>query len=243
VLNVGAWSGLHLVRPAVGGHRNEVWFGLQNGEPVSVRRSRRSVASLNWELELLHTLTDRGFCVPTAVASDSGALSHEGIVVQEWIDGHEPATDAEWKSVADELVRLHESCSDVEQRPGCVTVTELTLTSRSVDADMAALPIDAAACILQIFEHCRDIPVSLIHGDPGPSNVRITDDGRVAFLDWDESRHDLVWHDLSNLGVQVLEEADHMRASQLSDAWEAANAWVTEPDYAQGRYAALRDRL
>jgi Ser/Thr protein kinase RdoA (MazF antagonist) len=239
VLNVEAWSGLHLVHPAVGGHRNEVWFGLQNGEPVSVRRSRRSVASLKWELDLLCTLTERGFSVAVPIHSDSGALSHDGIVVQQWVTGHEPATDAEWKSVADELMRVHASCSDISQRPACCVVTELTLTSQSVDADIFAIPSDVAGYLLGIFDQFRHVPVSLIHGDPGPSNIRITDEGRVAFLDWDESRVDLTWHDLSNLGIQVLPEAEHMQALQLSDAWEAANAWALEPAYARRRYAAL----
>ena len=57
--------------------------------------------------------------------------------------------------------------------------------------------------------------------------------------DWDESRVDVVWHDLSNLGVQVLDDARHVAALRLSDAWEAANAWLLEPDYARRRLARL----
>jgi aminoglycoside phosphotransferase (APT) family kinase protein len=106
---------------------------------------------------------------------------------------------------------------------------------------MSAIPADATDVILEIFNSYRHIPVSLIHGDPNASNIRITNDGRVALLDWDESRVDVVWHDLSNLGIQVLSDADHERAQRLSNAWETVNAWVAEPEYAQHRYAALRD--
>ena len=93
-----------------------------------------------------------------------------------------------------------------------------------------------------IFAEFADVPTSLIHGDPMDGNVRIDEDGGVGFLDWDESRVDLVWHDLSNLGVQVLGNEDHARALRLSNAWEAANAWVVEPDYARQRLDALRDQ-
>jgi Phosphotransferase enzyme family len=141
--------------------------------------------------------------------------------------------------VADELMHLHTTCADVAQRPGSMAVTDLTATSRSVDADMSAIPTDATEVILGIFNSYKHIPVALIHGDPNASNIRITNDGRVALLDWDESRVDVVWHDLSNLGIQVLGDVDHERAQRLSNAWETANAWVAEPEYAQRRYAAL----
>jgi Ser/Thr protein kinase RdoA (MazF antagonist) len=242
-LNVDAWPGLQLVNPAIGGHRNEVWFGELCDRTVSVRQSCRSEASLAWELQLLCTLSNRGFLVPAPIACNIGTLSHDGVVVQEWIDGHEPSSDDEWSLVATELMRLHASCADVAQRPGCMAVTDLTATSRSVDAEMSAIPTDATDVILGIFNSYRHISVSLIHGDPNASNIRITNDGRVALLDWDESRVDVVWHDLSNLGIQVLGDADHAGAQRLSNSWEAANAWTAEPGYAQRRYAALQHSL
>lgn len=70
-------------------------------------------------------------------------------------------------------------------------------------------------------------------------NLHITDDGQLGLLDWDESRVDVTWHDLSNLGIQVLDDDAHERAQRLSDVWEAANAWTAEPDYARRRLARL----
>jgi len=58
-------------------------------------------------------------------------------------------------------------------------------------------------------------------------------------LDWDESRVDITAHDLSPLGVQVLDDAEQTAATQLSHAWEAANGWTAEPDYARRRLAEL----
>jgi len=49
-----------------------------------------------------------------------------------------------------------------------------------------------------------------------------------------------VWHDLSNLGVRVLDQDDHDRAQDLSNAWEAVNAWTAEPDYAATRLSRLQ---
>lgn len=74
-------------------------------------------------------------------------------------------------------------------------------------------------------------------------NIRIGDSDVVGLLDFDESRVDVAWHDLSNLGIQVLDDADHAQAARLSDAWEAANGWVLEPQYAQRRLEALRTSL
>jgi aminoglycoside phosphotransferase (APT) family kinase protein len=140
------------------------------------------------------------------------------------------------------LRRLHDIGGNVAQRPDCCTIVELPSVGRSADAQLTDLPPDIRQTLVEVFESFDDVPVSLIHGDPGPSNIRITDDGRVGLLDWDESRVDVVWHDLSNLGVQVLSDEDHARAARLSDAWETANAWIAELDYARQRLAQLMTR-
>ena len=105
---------------------------------------------------------------------------------------------------------------------------------------MSALPDEVVRLVLGGFGSYADVPVSLVHGDPGPSNIRIDDRGRVGLLDWDESRVDLTWHDLSNLGVAVLDRDSHARAAQLSNAWEAINAWSVEPGYARSRLTSLQ---
>jgi Ser/Thr protein kinase RdoA (MazF antagonist) len=85
--------------------------------------------------------------------------------------------------------------------------------------------------------------VAVVHGDPGPGNTRVTADGRIGLLDFDESRVDVCSHDLANLGVVVLDRPRHARAQLLSDAWETVNAWRTEPAYARRRLGALLARL
>ena len=231
------WRGLQLVERVAGGHRNEVWRGDLDGRPVSVRRSRRSAASLAWELDVIGRVGAAGVGVADVVATDDGERSHDGVVVQHWIDGRPPTTDRHWHVVAETLRRVH--AVPVGQRPEAVVVTELTEHSVSVDADVGALPPDVRRRVLEVFATFADAPVSLIHGDPNPSNIVVTDADRIVLLDWDESRVDVSWHDLSNLGVQVLDDETHARAGRLSHAWEAVNAWTTEPDYARSRLARL----
>lgn len=238
--DVRAWPGVSPIERVEGGHRNEVWRGTSPNGQVAIRSSRRSPESLAWELDLVERLGALGFLVPRVAPTADGEPEAGGVVVQEWIEGREPSTIADWRLVATELCRLHVVMSGHPQRPGCVPVAELDRRGRSVDADLAALPDDVAAEVLAVFVSVSDEPTSLVHGDPGPSNLRITADGRVGLLDWDESRVDVALHDLSNLGIQVLPDDDHARAQRLSDAWEVANAWLVEPEYARWRLDRLR---
>ncbi|MEM8618955.1 MAG: phosphotransferase [Actinomycetota bacterium] len=239
-LDTSAWSDVRVESRVEGGHRNEVWTGMSRVGRVAIRRSRRSTDSLAWELELLTALNANGFLVPAPLLTDDGRSSADGIVVQRWIDGTPPRGASDWELVATELHRLHTCFTANRQRPGCKTITELNRSSRSVDADMSTLPDDAATDVLAVFATMSQVAISVVHGDPGPSNLRITADGRVGLLDWDESRVDVVHLDLANLGIQVLRQDEHQRAVRCADAWEAANAWTAEPSYARQRLAHLR---
>lgn len=130
--------------------------------------------------------------------------------------------------------------ADHPQRPGCSTALQLEVTRRSVDADIDAMPPELAGLVAGVFNEFADVSCALIHGDPTADNIRIGSDGSVGLLDWDESRVDLTWHDLSNLGVQVLDDDDHRRAERLSNAREAVNGWTLEPEYARRRLRQLR---
>jgi len=233
------WSDLRLTEQIVDGNRNEVWRASLGGSPVSVRASRRSQQSLDWELDLLHLLEEAGFRVPTVMPAIDGSRHVSGVVVQRWLDGRAPATPGDWKLVAAELARLHEVTAGHWQRPGCCVVTELARQRRSLDADLDEMPRQVQGTVLAVFSEFTSEPTAVVHGDPAPSNIRISDDGIVGLLDWDESRVDVVWHDLSSLGTRVLNLADHDQAVRLSHAWEATNGWLVEPDYARRRLGKL----
>jgi len=239
VVDVSAWSGLVLGAEIAEGNRNSVWRASIGDTRVAVRRSRRSGPSLAWELDLIDFLDGQGFVVPVAIRADNGRRSVNDVVVQRWIDGRQPDSDGDWQQIADELQRLHVVTSEYEQRPGCCSVVELDSMRRSVDADIDRMDSSAAAQVLAVFSQWVGAPTAVVHGDVGAPNLRVTADGAIGFLDWDESRVDITAHDLSPLGVQVLDDAEHTAATRLSHAWEAANGWTAEPDYARRRLAEL----
>ena len=239
-MDLSGWPALRLVEEIREGNRNVVWRGDLNGSAVSVRQSRRAPASLVWELGLIEHLYSLGFDVPRPIPTADGALHHRGVVVQAWLPGCAPASEADWKLVAAALGRLHAATGEYPQRPGCCVVTDLATHRRSVDADLDTLPKAAQEQVIEVFATVSGVQTAVIHGDPHSSNIRIHD-GAVGLLDWDESRVDVIWHDLSNLGVAVLLPAQDRMAKRLSNAWEATNGWTTEPQYARQRLAALDD--
>lgn len=239
-IDTSGWESIELECQIVEGNRNEVWRGTIDGAPVAVRQSRRDTRSLDWELDLIDYLASCGFTVPTAINSDDGRRHIDGVVVQQWLPGKPPVSKSDWQLVADTLQRLHRITANYRQRPGCAAVAALTPTTVSADADMSALPVDVADDVLSIFATVAEMPLSVVHGDPMAGNIRINDGGDVGLLDFDESRVDVAWHDLSNLGIQILDDTSHAQAERLSDAWEAVNGWIVEPDYARRRLDALR---
>lgn len=239
-LDVSAWSSIEVHEQITEGNRNEVWRGLLGSSSVSIRRSRRDSASLDWELDLIKHLAASGFRVPTIIESTDGCRHVDGVVVQRWLEGRLPRSDRDWRLVASELQRLHRATAEYPQRPSCCPVAQLTRSGSSVDAHMNELPDDVASDVLAVFASVATLPVSAIHGDPMAGNIRIDDSDVVGLLDFDESRVDVAWHDLSNLGIQVLDDTEHLKATRLSDAWETANGWMLEREYALGRLTALR---
>lgn len=162
-------------------------------------------------------------------------------MVQEWIEGYQPQNQTDWMLVSDQLQRLHDATRDYPQRPDCCPVTGLAHQRRSVDADIDQMPPSARERILDVLADLEGFPTSVVHGDPGPSNIRITPEGEIALLDWDESRYDVSCLDLGSLRVQVLDEATHRRVVRVLHAWEAANGWIAEPDYARRQLLVVNE--
>jgi hypothetical protein len=81
--------------------------------------------------------------------------------------------------------------------------------------------------------------VAVVHGDPGPANIRITASG-VGLLDWDESRVDVTDLDLAELPGAELPPDRLAAVRAAATAWEAANGWTVEPSYARRQLALLR---
>jgi Ser/Thr protein kinase RdoA (MazF antagonist) len=221
------WGPLDPVGRLGGGRRNEVW--LVTGGLVA-RRSRRSAESLDWELDLLEHLSHNDFVVPGVVATRDGRRHAGGVVVQRWLPGAEPT---DWAPVAAELRRLHALLTDWPQRPGFASTRDLLTADRGGDVDLTTMPRAAVTACRAAWRALAG-PLTVVHGDPCAPNVRVHD-GRVGFLDWDEARVDHPWLDLADLPDATPPPV----ARAAIDAWEAANAWSLEPDYARKRLAKL----
>ncbi len=238
-VKLDAWPGLEVLGPVMGGSRSTVLRGRLHGRPVAVVRSRRGIASLDWELELLVRLEDAAFVVPTPIPTRTGALRDGRWSVRRWIEGRPPESEADWLLVAAELQRLHHTLQGHPQRPDACAITQLTDQRVSVDANLDATPAEVVARCVPHFEPYSDAALTTIHGDPGSANLRIVQDGRVGLLDWDESRRDVPDLDLADLGVVVLSGRRRLFARNAADAWETLNGWLAEPDYARSRLQKL----
>jgi Ser/Thr protein kinase RdoA (MazF antagonist) len=223
---------LRLVDRLGGGYRNEVWSAVHSGTRVVARRSRRSGPALDWELDLLAELTGAGFTVAVPIPTPDGRRRVGGTIVFSWLDGHPPADEADWRRVAGELARLHEVTRGHRQRPGFRSTQELLRHERGGDVDLSLMPADGVAACRAAWAALPAAAPAVVHGDPGPGNIRIVGT-RVGLLDWDESRVDNPMLDLTELPVPVLDPATDAVAKVAADAWEAANGWQAEPDYAR----------
>jgi Ser/Thr protein kinase RdoA (MazF antagonist) len=243
-MTLAAWSGLEVVAPLSGGARNQVLLARRGRERLVVRRSGRSPAALDWELDLLEHLTGRGISVPTLVPADDGRRYVDGLLVNRYVDGHPPRDDADWRRVVDVLVAVHEVTAGWPQRPGFASARQLLVTDRGGDVRLDAMPAEGVRAVRSAWRRVLTGTECVNHGDVGGGNI-LVDDERVTLLDWDESRVDVPWFDFAFLpeSVPVPVPVDRQALVTAGVAWEAATCWVPEPDYAPRRLAELYTRL
>src|SRR4029077_4111284 len=82
---------------------NEVWSLRVYGRLAVGRLGARSDADLAWETDLLRHLDREGLSVPVPIATRSGLLFADGLVVMSYLEGEPPETEADWRRVADSL--------------------------------------------------------------------------------------------------------------------------------------------
>jgi Ser/Thr protein kinase RdoA (MazF antagonist) len=189
-----AWGDLAVLGPLGGGNRNTVLELRRGSQRLVARTSRRPGDSLDWEIRLLDHLAAHGFLVPAIVPALDGRQQVDRVVVQTWIDGAPPVSK-DWVTVAAELRRLHHVTAGWPQRPGSASTRDLLTAQRGDDVELSAMPGDAVASCRQAWARLDGVPEAVVHGDPGPANIRICSAG-VGLLDWDEARVDHVDLDL-----------------------------------------------
>jgi Ser/Thr protein kinase RdoA (MazF antagonist) len=232
-----AWDEPVVIGPLGGGSRNAVLELRYQGQRAVAHLSRRAPDSMDWEIHLLDHLAAHGFLVPLTIPALDGRRHVDGVVVQSWIDGTLPGPQ-DWASVAAQLRRLHQVTAGWPQRPGFASTTELLTAQRGGDVDLTVMPPAAVAACRRAWARLDGVPEAVVHGDPGPANIRICAGG-VALLDWDEARVDRVDLDLAELPDADMPPDRLAAARAAATAWEAANGWLVEPSYARRQLALL----
>ncbi len=115
--DVTAWPGVELDAPLTGGVRNPVWGAHRGDDRLVVRCSGRSVAALDWELDLLAHLHAHDIGVPVTVPADDGRRHVGGVMVQRFVEGRPPADDADWTRVVATVTAVHQLTAG---SPNCV---------------------------------------------------------------------------------------------------------------------------
>lgn len=232
------WGRAEVIGSPVGGNRNTVLEVRIGQRRLAARRSRRSPASLDWEITLLDHLAGHGLRVPVAVPALDGRRHIDGVVVQTWLEGAPPA-DRDWPAVAATLRTVHAPTRGWPQRPGHASTRDLLTARRGGDADLDQMPAAAVASCRAAWAALADTPEAVVHGDPGRANIRITGAG-AGLLDWDEARVDHTDLDLAELPGTHLPHCRLAAARAAATAWEAASGWIIEPSYARRQLALLQ---
>jgi Ser/Thr protein kinase RdoA (MazF antagonist) len=217
---------------------NDVWGVRVNGRLAVGRLGTRSDADLAWETELLRHLDREGLTVPVPIPTADGRLFAEGLVVMTYVEGGPPTTPADWRRVADTLRQVHRLTQGWPQRPGWRSSTDLLHAETGTRINLGAMPTEGVARCRAAWARLAGRATCVVHGDPNPGNVRMTED-RVTLIDWDESHVDVPDLDLVLPdNAAGLDDAAHDIAAQASAAWEAAVCW--QDDYAVKRLAEVR---
>jgi Ser/Thr protein kinase RdoA (MazF antagonist) len=216
------------IEPLAGGVVNEVWSVRVNGQLAVGRLGARSDADLAWETDLLWHLDREGLTVPVPIATTSGLLFADGLVVMSCVEGEPPETEADWRRVADMLRQLHRLTRGWPQRPGWRSSTDLLHAETGTKIDLGAMPPEGVARCRAAWRRLAGHQTCVIHSDPTPGNIRMTAD-RVGIIDWDESHVDVADFDLLlPHNAADLSDVAHDIAAQAFAAWDAARCWGHE---------------
>lgn len=240
-----SWEALKLwgddavrVERLTGGVANDIWSVRIGGQLAVARLGKRSDADLGWEAGLLQHLEQNGLAVPAPIPTVDGRLFVDGLVVMKYMEGGPPQSEADWRRVAATLRELHRLTAGWPQRPGWRSSTDLLVVDRGTRIDLNAMPAEAVARCRAAWARLVGRPMSAVHGDPNPGNVRMTED-RVALIDWDEAHVDVADLDLDlPFNAAGFKGDAHDIVAQASAAWEAAVCW--KDDYSVRRLAEVR---
>lgn len=227
------WQGCRLVRPLEGGFRNQVYLAKRNGEYLVVKSTRRSEAALRWLLAVQEKARDAGFVVPEFIRNDKGDLCAEGVTVETFIEG-ESISPKDKPELLPLVEAFHTKTTGVSQRPGFASARDLLSQERGGDVDLTQMPPELVKMCREAWQTLPDEPSVVVHGDLNINNMLRTEGGKIALLDWDETRVDTPFFDSA-----VLSDSLNPQEEQILIAWEVAVSWQLEPEYARRRAREL----
>jgi hypothetical protein len=220
------WDVTAEVRPLAGGHRNLAFRTIGLSQDVVFKSTRRPDAGLRWLLRVQDVARHSGFVVPKMMPSRRGALVEDGWTCETFVAGAALAAP-EMPEILPLIRRFHDLAAKTVQRPGFRSSRSLLRTQAGGDVDLGAMPPALVQTCRVAWRAIAEGPQSVVHSDLNPGNLLRCPDGRIALLDWDECRRDLVVFDLGQLRAP-----DPVEARALL-AWEVACSWRIEPDHAR----------
>ncbi|MEX2542243.1 MAG: phosphotransferase [Trueperaceae bacterium] len=228
------WEGCRIVRRLAEGHRNTVFLVERDGERLVAKSSRRSREAIAWLEPVQELAREVGFVVPRFVPSNEGELLVGGVTVETWIEGT-PFVRAELRRLRSRLHAFHRLTRRWAQRPGFASSVELLAVERGGDVDLSLMPPGLLEAVRAAWQEFSAEEPSVVHGDPGLSNLLVMPDSRLALLDWDEARVDVSLLDDAALPFEGSRATGprRTRAIRALLAWEVAASWRVEPDHAR----------
>lgn len=178
---IEAWPGLDILDSLDGESRVSTLRGEYAGIAVVVRRSLRSAAAIDWELELLDHLAQTDVRVPEIIPSVDGLRHVRGWHMYRYIPGR-VASHRDSATLHEAAKQVHDATATWPQRPGFRDAATLCFRDRGGDIDLQAMPTDLAARIRTAWEAVQPQPSAVVHGDLGPGNAIISPKGDVTLI-------------------------------------------------------------
>lgn len=226
------WGQLTILRELKGGYRNNVVLLKKDSAYLVAKTTRRSQKALEW-LELVFPFArEAGFVVPSFIPSLDNEIVHTGVTVERFIEG-KPIELEDLPKVNAQLERFHALTRHLPQRPSFASATDLILKNYGGDVDLTVMPQALIQACRKAWQCLIFEPCSVIHGDPNPSNILKTPEGRYALIDWDEARVDASCFDRYGLLKERFDHPAKQAIERAALAWEVAVCWQIEPEHAR----------
>lgn len=216
------------LRPLAGGHRNLAFVTVCSGSgwQLVFKSTRRSEPALRWLSAVQKIAEGVGFVVPKLIASQDGNLVESGWTCEPYVHGNIVSAN-DLPSIRPQIIAFHAATKDISQRPSFLSSQDLIELEHGGDVDLRAMPANLVDRCRGLWSAVSDQKEAVVHGDINPGNLIRCSDGKIALIDWDECRRDLVLFDTAMLGASSEKE----QSARL--AWEVACSWKIEPDHAR----------